>query len=332
MEFASKGYFLLLLLLIPYILWYFLYRRKNEPTMRMSDTKQYLYAPKSLRVRLIHLPMFLRCVSFVLIVCAMARPQTRNSWDNKTVEGINIMLAMDVSTSMLAEDLKPNRMEAAKDVAHEFISGRPNDNIGLTIFAGEAFTQCPMTTDHSSLLRLLQDTRTDIAARGLILDGTAVGMGLANAVSRLKDSKSKSKVVILLTDGSNNMGDISPMTAAEIARSLGIRVYTIGVGTNKVAPYPVPVAGGVQYVNIPVEIDTKTLKDIAQTTDGNFYRATNNKELKQIYQDIDKLEKTKMNVKHFAKQYEAYQPFIIAAFLILLMEILLRITWLRKIP
>ena len=300
--------------------------------MRMSDTKQYLYAPKSLRVRLIHLPMFLRCVSFVLIVCAMARPQTRNSWDNKTVEGINIMLAMDVSTSMLAEDLKPNRMEAAKDVAHEFISGRPNDNIGLTIFAGEAFTQCPMTTDHASLLRLLQDTRTDIAARGLIQDGTAVGMGLANAVSRLKDSKSKSKVVILLTDGSNNMGDISPMTAAEIARSLGIRVYTIGVGTNKVAPYPVPVAGGVQYVNIPVEIDTKTLKDIAQTTDGNFYRATNNKELKQIYQDIDKLEKTKMNVKHFAKQYEAYQPFIIAAFLILLMEILLRITWLRKIP
>ena len=212
--------------------------------MRMSDTKQYLYAPKSLRVRLIHLPMFLRCVSFVLIVCAMARPQTHNSWDNKTVEGINIMLAMDVSTSMLAEDLKPNRMEAAKDVAHEFISGRPNDNIGLTIFAGEAFTQCPMTTDHSSLLRLLQDTRTDIAARGLIQDGTAVGMGLANAVSRLKDSKSKSKVVILLTDGSNNMGDISPMTAAEIARSLGIRVYTIGVGTNKVAPYPVPVAGG----------------------------------------------------------------------------------------
>ncbi len=332
MEFASKGYFLLLLLLIPYILWYFLYRRKNEPTMRMSDTKQYLYAPKSLRVRLIHLPMFLRCVSFVLIDCAMARPQTHNSWDNKTVEGINIMLAMDVSTSMLAEDLKPNRMEAAKDVAHEFISGRPNDNIGLTIFAGEAFTQCPMTTDHSSLLRLLQDTRTDIAARGLIQDGTAVGMGLANAVSRLKDSKSKSKVVILLTDGSNNMGDISPMTAAEIARSLGIRVYTIGVGTNKVAPYPVPVAGGVQYVNIPVEIDTKTLKDIAQTTDGNFYRATNNKELKQIYQDIDKLEKTKMHVKHFAKRYEAYQPFIIAAFLILLMEILLRITWLRKIP
>ena len=332
MEFASKGYFLLLLLLIPYILWYFLYRKKNEPTMRMSDTKQYLYAPKSLRVRLIHLPMLLRCLSYALIVCAMARPQTHNSWDNKTVEGIDVMLAMDVSTSMLAEDLKPNRIEAAKDVAHEFISGRPNDNIGLTIFAGEAFTQCPMTTDHASLLRLLQDTRTDIAARGLIQDGTAVGMGLANAVSRLKDSKAKSKVVILLTDGSNNMGELSPMTAAEIAKSLGVRVYTIGVGTNKVAPYPVPVAGGVQYINIPVEIDTKTLKDIAQTTDGNYYRATNNAELKQIYHDIDKLEKTKMNVQHFAKRYEAYQPFVILAILVLLMEILLRITWFRRIP
>lgn len=300
--------------------------------MRMSDTKQYLYAPKSLRVRLIHLPMLLRCLSYVLIVCAMARPQTHNSWDNKTVEGIDVMLAMDVSTSMLAEDLKPNRIEAAKDVAHEFISGRPNDNIGLTIFAGEAFTQCPMTTDHASLLLLLQDTRTDIAARGLIQDGTAVGMGLANAVSRLKDSKAKSKVVILLTDGSNNMGELSPMTAAEIAKSLGVRVYTIGVGTNKVAPYPVPVAGGVQYINIPVEIDTKTLKDIAQTTDGNYYRATNNAELKQIYHDIDKLEKTKMNVQHFAKRYEAYQPFVILAILVLLMEILLRITWFRRIP
>ena len=187
---------------------------------------------------------------------------------------------------MLAEDLKPNRLEAAKNVAAEFIADRPNDNIGLTIFAGEAFTQCPMTADHASLINLLQSVRTDIAARGLISDGTAVGMGLANAVSRLKNSKSKSKVVILLTDGSNNMGDISQMTSAQIARSLGIRVYTIGLGTSKVAPYPMPVAGGVQYVNIPVEIDTKTLSDIAAVTEGNFYRATNNRELKQIYKDI----------------------------------------------
>ena len=246
MEFANKEYLFLLLLIIPYLIWYVMYRKKSEPTLRMSDTFAFNYAPKSWRVRLMPLQLLLRIVTFTLIVIVMARPQTSNSWKNKSVEGIDIMLAIDVSTSMLAEDLKPNRIEAAKAVASEFIIGRPNDNIGLSIFAGEAFTQCPMTTDHASLLNLLQNVRTDIAARGLISDGTAIGMGLANAVTRLKGSKAKSKVVILLTDGSNNMGDISPMTAAEIAQSLGIRVYTIGVGTNKVAPYPMPVAGGVQ--------------------------------------------------------------------------------------
>ena len=284
-----------------------------------------------MRVRLIHLPMILRCAAFTFIVMALARPQTQSAWDEKQVEGIDIMLAMDVSTSMLAEDLRPNRIEAAKEVAASFISDRPNDNIGLTIFAGEAFTQCPMTTDHASLLNLLRGVRTDIAANGLISDGTAIGMGLANAVLRLKDSKTKSRVVILLTDGSNNMGDISPMTAAQIAKSLGVRVYTIGVGTNKVARYPMPVAGGVQYVNIPVEIDTKTLSDIAAMSDGNFYRATNNKELKQIYHDIDKLEKSRLSVKKFSKHYEAYQPFAIVALLILLIEVLLKHTLLRKI-
>ena len=332
MEFANKEYFALLLLLIPYILWYFLYRKNSEPTMRMSASAMYRYAAKSWRIRIMHLPMLLRCVAFVLLVCIMARPQTHNSWDNKQVEGIDIMLVMDVSTSMLAEDLKPNRMEAAKSVAAEFISDRPNDNIGLTIFAGEAFTQCPMTTDHASLLNLLHTVRTDIAARGIISDGTAIGMGIANAVSRLKDSKAKSKVAILLTDGSNNMGDISPLTSAQIAKSFGIRVYTIGVGTNKVAPYPMPVAGGTQYVNIPVEIDTKTLDNIARTTDGSFYRATNNRELSRIYKDIDKLEKTKMDVKRFSRRYEAYQPFALALFIVLLAEILLRTVVLRRIP
>ena len=271
-------------------------------------------------------------VGITMTVLVLARPQTQNSWSNKSVEGIDIMLAMDVSTSMLAEDLKPNRIEAAKQVASEFIAGRPNDNIGLSIFAGEAFTQCPMTTDHASLLNMLQNVRTDIAARGLIEDGTAIGMGLANAVSRLKESKAKSKVVILLTDGSNNRGDISPMTAAEIAKSLGIRVYTIGVGTNNVAPYPMPVAGGVQYVNIPVEIDTKTLSEIAAATEGDFYRATNTKELRNIYKEIDQLEKSKLNVKTFSKRYEAYQPFALVAILALLLEILLRITIFRRIP
>jgi Ca-activated chloride channel family protein len=267
MEFANKEYLFLLLLLIPYLLWYFMYRKKSEPTIRMSDTFAFRYAPVSWKVRLMPLQLLLRMLAFVMIVLVLARPQTQNSWKNRTIEGIDIMLAMDVSTSMLAEDLKPNRLDAAKQVAAEFISGRPDDNIGLTIFAGESFTQCPMTIDHSSLLNLLQNVRTDIAQRGLIEDGTAIGMGLANAVSRLKDSKAKSKVVILLTDGSNNRGDISPLTAAEIAKSLGIRVYTIGVGTNKVAPYPMVVAGGVQYVNIPVEIDSETLRSIAQATD-----------------------------------------------------------------
>lgn len=332
MELVNKEYLLLLLLLIPYLLWYILYRKRSEPTFTMSDTYAYNSIKKSWRMRILHLPVFLRIVTFVCIVIILARPQTHNSWGNKSVEGIDIMLAMDVSTSMLAEDLKPNRMEAAKKVAAEFISDRANDNIGLTIFAGEAFTQCPMTTDHASLLNLLQGVRTDIASRGLIADGTAVGMGLANAVSRLKESKAKSKVIILLTDGSNNMGDISPLTAAQIAKSLGIRVYTIGVGTNTVAPYPVMVGGTTQYVNVPAEIDTKTLKDIAQSTDGGFYRATNNAELKEIYNDIDRLEKTKMDVKKFSKRYEAYEPFALIAILSLLLEILLRLTILRRIP
>ena len=309
-----------------------MYRKKSEPTMRMSDTFAFRYAPKSWKVRLMPLQMLLRLLAFTMLVVALARPQTSNSWKNRQTEGIDIMLAIDVSTSMLAEDLKPNRIEAAKMVAAEFISGRPDDNIGLAIFAGESFTQCPMTTDHTSLLNLLQGVRADIAARGLISDGTAIGMGLANAVSRLKSSKAKSKVVILLTDGSNNMGDISPMTAAEIAQSRGIRVYTIGVGTNKVAPYPMPVAGGVQYVNMPVEIDTKMLAEIAAATEGDFYRATNTAELKKIYKEIDRLEKSKLNVKKFSKRYEAYQPFALAAAITLLLEILLRITVFRRIP
>ena len=332
MEFVNKEYFLLLLLLIPYLIWYLLYRKKSEPTIRMSDTLAYQYAPKSLRVRLIGMPMLLRLIAFVLIVVALARPQTHNSWGQRTVEGIDIMLAMDVSTSMLAEDLKPNRIEAAKSVASEFISGRPDDNIGLTIFAGEAFTQCPMTTDHASLINLLQNVRTDIAARGLIEDGTAIGMGLANAVGRLKDSKAKSKVVILLTDGSNNTGDISPLTAASIASKFGIRVYTIAIGSKTLAPYPVQVGGTTQYVNMRADVDVKTLEEIASTADGHFYRATNTAELKKIYADIDKLEKTKMDVKKFSKRYDAFQPFVLAAFIAMLLEVLLRLVVFRRIP
>lgn len=320
MVFSQPTYFVLLLLLIPYILWYLLWRNrgkvKMESSMTISDAYGYQNAPSSLRVKFIHAPMVLRCAAFVLIVIALARPQTHDAWDNRSVEGIDIMLAMDISTSMLTQDLRPNRIEAAKSVAASFISDRQNDNIGLTIFAGEAFTQCPMTTDHTSLLNLLKGVRTDLAERGLISDGTAIGMGLANAVSRLKDSKAKSKVVILLTDGANNMGDISPLTAAQIAKSLGIRIYTIGVGSKRVSAY---------------ELDVTTLKNIAATSDGNFYLATNNNELKQIYEDIDKLEKSRIQVKKFSKKYEAYQPFTLAAMMLLILEMLLRLTVFRRI-
>ena len=332
MEFANKEYFLLLLLLIPYILWYALYRKKSEPTLLLSDTRAYENAPVSWKMRIIHLPMILRCVFFFFLIMVLARPQTPNSWSKKSVFGIDIMLAIDVSRSMLAEDLKPNRIEAAKKVASEFISDRENDNIGLTIFAGEAFTQCPMTTDHASLLKMLHEVRTDIAARGIISDGTAIGMGLANAVSRLKESKAKSKVVILLTDGSNNMGDLSPLTSATIASKLGICVYTIAVGTNTVAPYPIMVGGTKQYINVPTEIDSKTLSDIAAKTNGHFYRATNNNELKEIYKDIDKLEKSKIESQNFSKRYEAYFPFAVVALIIFMIELFTRYVILKRIP
>ncbi len=327
MVFANIEYLLLFLLLIPYIVWYVMKRNRCDASLQMADTSLYAHAPKSYKNYLIHLPFALRVITLTLIIIVLARPQTTNSWQSSEVEGIDIMMAIDVSTSMLAEDLKPNRLEAAKEVAAEFINGRPNDNIGITLFAGESFTQCPLTVDHAVLLNFIHGTRT-----GLIEDGTAVGMGIANAVSRLKESKAKSKVIILLTDGTNNRGDISPLTAAEIAKSFGIRVYTIGVGTNGEAPYPYPVGGVVQYVNMKVEIDEKTLAQIATTTEGNYFRATSNTKLKEVYQEIDKLEKTKLNVKEFSKREEVYRWFALAAFFTFLLELLLRNTILRKIP
>ena len=211
MIFANIEYLFLLVLLIPYIIWYVMKRKKTEPTLQVSTTRMYMKAPKSWKIYLLHAPFVLRTVAIIMVILILARPQTTDNWQNTEIEGIDIMLAVDVSTSMLAEDLKPNRLEAAKQVASEFINGRPNDNIGLTIFAGESFTQCPLTVDHGVLLNLFNSIKGDIAQRGLIEDGTAIGMGIANAVTRLKDSKAKSKVIILLTDGSNNRGDISPV-------------------------------------------------------------------------------------------------------------------------
>ena len=333
MTFASAEYFFLLLLIIPYVWWYCFSRRNKSASLKVSTTEMYRYAPATWRTALLHVPFILRIITFILIVIVLARPQTDNAWHQSETEGIDIMMVMDVSTSMLAEDLRPNRIEAAKQVATEFIAGRPNDNIGLTIFAGEAFTQCPMTVDHAALLGLMQHVSCNMALHGLIDDGTAIGMGITNAVSRLKDSKAKSKIIILLTDGSNNRGEISPLTAADIASSYGIRVYTIGVGTNGQAPFPYPMpGGGVHYIQMPCEIDAQTLQGIASATGGQFYRATSTKELKKVYKDIDTLEKTKFSVRKYSKRYELYQPLAMVAIFTLLLEVLLRMTLFRRLP
>lgn len=332
MIFENKECLFLLLLLVPYIIWYVLHHHHSTPAMQVSDTHAYLKAPRSYKVYLLHVPFLLRIAAFTMLVLVIARPQTTDNWQNTEIEGIDIMMAVDVSTSMLAQDLKPNRIEAAKTVAAEFINGRPNDNIGLTIFAGESFTQCPLTIDHAVLLNLFRDIDCSIAQRGMIDDGTAIGMGIANAVSRLKESKAKSKVVILLTDGSNNRGDISPLTAAEIAKSFGVRVYTVGVGTNGTAPYPVQTPMGTQYLNQPVEIDEATLTQIASTSGGNYFRAKNEEELRQIYAEIDKLEKTKLNVKELSSREEEYQLFAWIALACVLLEVLLKNTLLKRIP
>ena len=327
MVFANFGYLFLLLLLIPYIIWYILKHKKSEACLQISDARVYANTPKSYKNYLLHAPFLLRIIAFIMIIIVIARPQSTNSWKNSNIEGVDIMLAIDVSTSMLSEDLKPNRLEAAKDVAAAFLNSRPNDNIGITLFAGESFTQCPLTVDHAVLLNMIHNIKC-----GLVEDGTAIGMGIANAVSRLKDSKAKSKIIILLTDGTNNQGDISPLTAAEIAKSFGIRVYTIGVGTNGTAPYPVTVGSTVPYINIPVEIDEKTLTQIAATTDADYYRATSTSKLKDIYKEIDKLEKTKLSVKHFTKREERYQPFALVAFLCVLLDLLLSNSILKRKP
>lgn len=328
MVFANPTYLYLLLLLVPLIGWYIYKLHKSQASLQVSSSEAFqLPGTSSWKVYMRHLPFVLRMLAIALLIVVLARPQSTNSWQNSSTEGIDIVMAMDISTSMLAEDLKPNRLEAAKDVAASFINGRQNDNIGLVVFAAESFTQCPLTIDHGVLLNLFKDIQP-----GIIQDGTAIGLGLANAVSRIKDSQAKSKVIILLTDGANNTGEIAPVTAAEIAKTFGIRVYTIGVGTQGEAPYPIPTAFGVQYQNVPVEIDEQVLKQIASTTGGQYFRATDNSSLKEIYSEIDQLEKTKISVQEFSKKQEEYKNWALLVFALLLIEVLLRNTVLRNIP
>lgn len=325
--FANPNLLYLLLLVVPVIVWYVLNHKRTHASIQVSTIKGIGKNHITYKHILRHVVFAFRVISIALIIVAIARPQSTLNWRNEESEGIDIVLALDISSSMLARDFQPDRMEAAKDLAIQFISGRRNDRIGLVVFSGESFTQCPLTTDHSVLINLFRDIQS-----GMIEDGTAIGMGLATSVSRLKDSDAKSKVIILLTDGVNNQGAIAPATAAELAQTFGIRVYTIGVGTEGMAPYPVNTPFGIQLRNMPVEIDEETLQEIAQNTGGEYFRATDNNKLKEIYEQIDKLEKSKMEVKEFSQKDEEFLMFVLFAAFLLLSDMILRNTLLRQIP
>lgn len=326
-EFANPKYFLLLILLVPMILWYVLREKRSHADLQFPSLRAFKSIKHAGHIWLRHVLFALEVLAIALLVVALARPQSSNSWQTYTSEGIDIVLALDISGSMLARDFTPDRLEAAKQVGTKFILERPQDKIGLVVFAGESFTQCPLTTDQAVLVNLLGEVKS-----GMIEDGTALGLGLANAVNRLKDSQAKSKVIILLTDGVNNRGAIAPATAAELAKAYGIRVYTIGVGTYGEAPYPVETPFGVQLQNVPVEIDEDILQQIAGLTGGKYFRATDNNKLQQIYSEIDQLEKSKIEVKHFSKKNEQYFIFGLLGMCLLIAQALLRYTLLRKIP
>ena len=325
-NFINPEFLFLLAIPIVYIIWLLLKKRNLSSEILISNNQSIKHI-KTLKIKLRNLPIFIKLISCCLLIFALARPQSSTNWEESTTEGIDIVLSMDISGSMLAEDLKPNRLEASKDVAVDFISKRINDRIGLVIFSGESFTQCPLTTDHNVLTNLFKDVKS-----GMVEDGTAIGMGLATAVNRLKDSKAISKVIILLTDGVNNKGVVAPFTAAEIAKKFGIRVYTIGVGTEGFAPYPFQTPFGIQYQDVEVQIDEKTLQDIASVTDGKYFRATNNSKLKEIYKDIDKLEKSKIEVTEFHKRSEEFLSFALPALFLLLFGFILETSYLKQIP
>lgn len=327
MEFLNPKYLFLLLLLIPLIVWYIIKLRKTQASLKLSSATAFRQNAGTIRIYLRHFPFLLRLLALALLIIVIARPLSINSSDKSNSEGIDIVMALDVSGTMLASDFQPNRLEAAKKVAAEFVNDRSNDKIGLVIFAGESFTQCPLTTDHKVLLNLLNEVRF-----GMIEDGTAIGLGLATSVNRLKDSDSKSRVIILLTDGSNNAGQIAPLTAAELAASYGIRVYTIGVGSRGTARARVMTRFGLRDVDVPVDIDERTLTEIASATRGQYFRATDNTSLKQIYDEIDTMEKRHISVSTVTRRKELYLPFALLAFCLVGLELILRRTLLRSIP
>ena len=330
MQFASP-YFLWLLAVIPLMVVYYVWRtRQGGASIQVSTIDGVAEAPRTVRYYLRHLPFALRCAAVALLIVALARPQSVDEGSTSNTEGIDIVLAIDISTSMLAQDLQPDRIQAAKQVAGNFITDRPGDRIGLVAFAGEAFTQSPLTTDQGTLQTLLGRLRS-----GVVEDGTAIGNGLATAINRLRESDAKSKVIILLTDGVNNRGEIAPQTAAEIAKAQGIRVYTIGVGTEGMAPYPAvdiygtPTGGTVMA---KVEIDEKILSDIAEKTGGRYFRATDNEKLREIYKEINRLEKSRVEVESQTRYDERFAPFVLGALLLLAAGFAMRRLWFRQIP
>ena len=328
MTFLHPQLLWLLLLLPALLIIYIVWRRRQQASLRVPSLLFISGIRGGLRVYLSHVLFALRLLALGLIIVALARPQSSSSWSEDRVEGIDIMLTMDISTSMLAMDFQPNRVEAAKEVAMRFIANRPNDNIGLVVFAGESFTACPLTQDHATLINRLREMTT-----GIIADQTAIGSGLATAISRLKDSKTKSKVIILLTDGANNTGNISPKMAADLAKTFGISIYTIGVGSGAgEAPYPIQTPLGTVVRNMPVDLDEPTMQQIADVSGGAYFRATDNESLAAIYKKIDQLEKTKLSTRNYHTTYEEFFIFVLAAAFLLLLEYLLRSTILRTNP
>ena len=318
-------YFLIIVPLM--IVWYWFKGKQKQPSITYSSLNIFRNIAFSWRERFRHIPIILRVLAVALLIVALARPQNFSSGENIYTEGIDIAMVLDISGSMLAEDLKPNRIEAAKNVIKDFIKGRTSDRIGLVIFARDSFTQCPLTIDYSVLLNLLSQVKS-----GMIEDGTAIGNAIANGVNRLKDSKSKSKIIILLTDGVNNSGEVDPVFAAQIAKTFGIRIYTIGVGTKGEAPYPVQTPFGTRYQMIPVEIDESVLKQISDITGGEYFRATDNKTLKAIYDKIDKLEKSKVEITSYRNAKELFYPWLGAGLFLLVLEVGLSKSIFRRLP
>lgn len=317
-----------LLLLIPLLTaWYIFRGRRGAAAIRHSSLELFRSVPTGWRVRLRFIPFAVRMLALAALIVAFARPQTSARGETVYREGIDITLVLDISGSMLAEDFRPNRLEAAKQVAEDFIRGRVSDRIGLVIFAGESFTQCPLTTDYDILVDLLHKVKM-----GNLRDGTAIGEGVANAVNRMRSSKAKSRVMIVLTDGINNMGSIDPLTSAQIASSFGIRIYSIGVGTRGTAPYPVQTPFGIHYQPMPVEIDEDMLTQVSGATDGKYFRATNNEKLKQIYAEIDRMERTKIEVLEFRRYTDLFYQYLTLGLGLLAAELLLAAFVFRKIP